>query len=187
MLQVFHLDVLHMFAMATHMFSSFFWSFASVSDVCCKCFICFGRMLQVFYLNVAKVDRVLHSCNGTHLPHPPAATAGAPPWVTARASEADRRIRGAASTSRARRLGPTWVPACGRVSDKIVRARWYDGMQHGVHVVGRVKTSDVSFACGASSHAKDRRRPIFWSGSRRQGANNSVYGRLGEGSRLLGS
>jgi hypothetical protein len=38
----------------------FFLCFASVSDVCCKCFSCFGRMLQVFYLDVAKVDRVLH-------------------------------------------------------------------------------------------------------------------------------
>jgi hypothetical protein len=102
MLQVFHLDVLHMFAMATHMFSSFFWSFASISDVCCKCFICVRRMLQVFYLNVAKVDRVLHMLQLDPPAAPAAATAGAPPWVIARASEADRRIRGAASTSGAR-------------------------------------------------------------------------------------
>ena len=55
----------------THMFQMFylnvayvlqwFWGvFASVSDVCCKCFSCFGRMLQVFHLNVAKIEQVLH-------------------------------------------------------------------------------------------------------------------------------
>jgi hypothetical protein len=38
----------------------FFWCFANVLDVCCKCFSCFGYMLQVFYLNVTKVDRMLH-------------------------------------------------------------------------------------------------------------------------------
>jgi hypothetical protein len=30
--------------------------FSGVSDVCCKCFKYFKRMLQVFYLDVAKVD-----------------------------------------------------------------------------------------------------------------------------------
>jgi hypothetical protein len=41
--------------------SSFFWCFASVSDVCCKCRCnCFGCMLQVFRLDVTKVDLVLH-------------------------------------------------------------------------------------------------------------------------------
>jgi hypothetical protein len=38
------------FAIATHMFSS-------VSDVCCRCFSCFGHMLQVFHLDVSKVDQ----------------------------------------------------------------------------------------------------------------------------------
>jgi hypothetical protein len=42
-----------MFVMATHVFSSFSWCF-------CKCFSYFGRMLQVFHLDIAKVDRVLH-------------------------------------------------------------------------------------------------------------------------------
>jgi hypothetical protein len=37
--------------------SSVFRCFASVSDVCCKCFRC---MLQMFYLDIAKVDLVLH-------------------------------------------------------------------------------------------------------------------------------
>ena len=43
-----------MFAMATHVFSCFSWYFASVSDICCKCFICFGRMLQVFHPDVTQ-------------------------------------------------------------------------------------------------------------------------------------
>ena len=30
------------------------------------------------------------------------------------------------------------------------------------------------FACGATSHAKDWRRPIFWSGSECPGANNTL-------------
>jgi hypothetical protein len=34
--------------------------FLGVLDVCCKCFNCFGRMLQVFYWDVAKVDLVLY-------------------------------------------------------------------------------------------------------------------------------
>jgi hypothetical protein len=49
-----------MFTMAAHVFLSFFWCFASVPDICCMCFSCFKRMLQVFHLDVAKVDRVLH-------------------------------------------------------------------------------------------------------------------------------
>jgi hypothetical protein len=39
MLQVFLSSCLHIFVMTTHMFSSFFWYFASVSDICYKCFI----------------------------------------------------------------------------------------------------------------------------------------------------
>jgi hypothetical protein len=35
------------------------YMFSSVSDVCCKCFSYFGRMLQVFYLDVVKVDLML--------------------------------------------------------------------------------------------------------------------------------
>jgi hypothetical protein len=41
--------MLHMFAMTFKCFQLF-----------CKCFSCFEHMLQVFYLNVAKVDLVLH-------------------------------------------------------------------------------------------------------------------------------
>jgi hypothetical protein len=50
MLQVFYLDVCNGYT-CFHVFSQ---CFASVSDVCCKCFSCFGRMLQVFHLDVAK-------------------------------------------------------------------------------------------------------------------------------------
>jgi len=66
-----------MFAMATHVFK-FFCCFANVSDVCCKCFSYFGRMLQVFHPNVAKVDRMFHMLIGIHLPQPPATAAEAP-------------------------------------------------------------------------------------------------------------
>ena len=45
-------------------------------------------MLQVFYLNVVKVDRVLHMLQRD----PPATTAGEPPWVTVRAPKAGRHI-----------------------------------------------------------------------------------------------
>jgi hypothetical protein len=45
------------FAMA---FQAFSCVFTSVSDVCCKCFNCFECILQMFYLDVSKVDRVLH-------------------------------------------------------------------------------------------------------------------------------
>jgi hypothetical protein len=45
----------------------------------CKCFNCFDRMLQVFLLNVAKVDRMFYMLIGTHLPQPPVVVAMAPP------------------------------------------------------------------------------------------------------------
>jgi hypothetical protein len=59
MLQLFYLDVC-ICLQWLHMCFQVFFCFASISDVCCKCFICFGCMLQVFHLNVTKVDRVLH-------------------------------------------------------------------------------------------------------------------------------
>jgi hypothetical protein len=34
--------------------------FSGISDIYCKCFSCFGRILQVFHLDVAKVDLMLH-------------------------------------------------------------------------------------------------------------------------------
>jgi hypothetical protein len=66
MLQVFHLDVAYVsyicckcFIWMLHMFS-IHTCFPGISDVCCKCFNCFRCMLQVFHLNVVKVDLVLH-------------------------------------------------------------------------------------------------------------------------------
>jgi hypothetical protein len=49
----FHLDVAYVLQWL-HM------CFSRVSDVYCKCFNCFGHMLQMFPLDVAKVDLVLH-------------------------------------------------------------------------------------------------------------------------------
>jgi hypothetical protein len=66
---------LHMFEVVTNVFSSFFWCFASVSDICCKCFIYFSRILQVLYSDVIKVDLMLHMLQRD----PPTAAAGAPP------------------------------------------------------------------------------------------------------------
>jgi hypothetical protein len=54
------------FAMATHMLSSFFLGVLQVfQTLCCRYFSCFGRILQVFHLDVAKVDRMLHMLNGS--------------------------------------------------------------------------------------------------------------------------
>jgi hypothetical protein len=52
--QVFHLDV-------AYVLQCLHTCFPRVLDVCCKCFNCFGRMLQMFPLNVAKVDMVEHT------------------------------------------------------------------------------------------------------------------------------
>jgi hypothetical protein len=49
MLQVFYLDVAYVLQWLQT-------CFLGVSDVCCKCLNCFGRMLQVGHLDVAKVD-----------------------------------------------------------------------------------------------------------------------------------
>ena len=58
--------------------STVFGCFAIVSDVCCKYFNYFGCMLQVFYLDVAKVDLVLHMLQWDHLLQSSAVVAGAP-------------------------------------------------------------------------------------------------------------
>ena len=60
MFQVFHMyvaSVLFGCGMCLQWLSSIF---ASVSVICCKGFSYFEYMLQVFYLNIAKVDVVLH-------------------------------------------------------------------------------------------------------------------------------
>jgi hypothetical protein len=68
MLHMFHPDVAYVFA---HMLQVFHLNvayvlqwlhtcFPHVLDICCKCFNYFGRMLQMFPLNVVKVDMVEH-------------------------------------------------------------------------------------------------------------------------------
>jgi hypothetical protein len=53
MLQMFYLDVVYV----CNSLKVFLGVFASVFDVCCKCFSYFKCMLQVFHLDVANRDR----------------------------------------------------------------------------------------------------------------------------------
>jgi hypothetical protein len=53
MLQVFHLNAVDVLQWLLDVF-------ASVSDICCMCFICFEHILQVFHLNITKIDLLLH-------------------------------------------------------------------------------------------------------------------------------
>jgi hypothetical protein len=55
-LHVFYLNV----AYDCNGFKCFYVFFSIVSEVCFKCFNCLQRMLQLLYLNVSKVDQVLH-------------------------------------------------------------------------------------------------------------------------------
>jgi hypothetical protein len=64
-----------MFAMV---FQKFSYAFASVSYACCNCFSCFIRMLQVFHLDVSKVDWDAAHFKVTHLSQSPAAAAWTP-------------------------------------------------------------------------------------------------------------
>ena len=65
------------------MFAVAFRCFASILDVCCKCFSCSGRMLLVFHLGVAKVDLMLHILQWD----PPVVAPGAPPSGRVQARE----------------------------------------------------------------------------------------------------
>jgi hypothetical protein len=65
--QVFHTYVASVFIYrfckdlgVAYVCNGFFKCFLGVSDVCFKCFNCFDCMLQLFYLNVVKVDLLLH-------------------------------------------------------------------------------------------------------------------------------
>jgi hypothetical protein len=58
MLQVFYLDGAYILQLL-HM------CFPRVSDICCKCFNYFGRMLQMFSLDVIKVDLMLYMLQWT--------------------------------------------------------------------------------------------------------------------------
>jgi hypothetical protein len=62
-LQVFHLDVTYVF---THM-KCFRVFFASVSYACFECFSYFVCILQVFHLDVSKVDRMLQPVFQMHI------------------------------------------------------------------------------------------------------------------------
>jgi hypothetical protein len=52
MMQVFYLDVAYVY----NGFECFSDVFASVSDACFKCFICFSHMLQLLHLDVSKLN-----------------------------------------------------------------------------------------------------------------------------------
>jgi hypothetical protein len=58
------------FVWMLHIFCNGYTCFFGVSDICCKCFSYFGHILQVFYLNITKVDPVLHMLQW----NPPAAS-----------------------------------------------------------------------------------------------------------------
>jgi hypothetical protein len=70
--------------------SSVFRCSSSVSDACFKCFIYLYTMLQIFHLDVLKVDRVLHMLQWTHLLQPPIAAA----WEAEGARGAGMLVRG---------------------------------------------------------------------------------------------
>jgi hypothetical protein len=59
-LQVFYLDVANVLSDVVCVCNGFQVRFASVSDVCWKCFSFFGYMLQVLHLHIPKVDLVMH-------------------------------------------------------------------------------------------------------------------------------
>jgi hypothetical protein len=59
MLKVFHLDVC-ICLQWLHPCFQVISSLVNFSDVGCKCFSCFEYMLQMFHLNVTKIDQVLH-------------------------------------------------------------------------------------------------------------------------------
>jgi hypothetical protein len=45
------------------------WLYTYVASVCFKCFSCFRRMLQVFYLDVAYVAVAIHILLQVHVPN----------------------------------------------------------------------------------------------------------------------
>jgi hypothetical protein len=79
-----------------------------VSSVCPKYFICFRRMLQMFHLDVAKVDLDCTCCSGTHLSQPPACSY----WSRACVWERGGRKRQARKTEGCRSRWSPRVGAC---------------------------------------------------------------------------
>jgi hypothetical protein len=61
----FHLDVPMFCNGYTYAFKFFLGVLQVFQTLCCRYFSCFGRILQVFHLDVAKVDRMLHMLNGS--------------------------------------------------------------------------------------------------------------------------
>jgi hypothetical protein len=74
MLQVFRLDVAQVDPDVAYV--------AIPIHACFKCFVCFRRMLQMFHLDVSRVDLVLHGASGWRTaaaaPAPVAATRALP-------------------------------------------------------------------------------------------------------------
>jgi hypothetical protein len=59
----FHSNVVyvsHIICNVTYVLQWLHMCFPRVSDVCCRCFNCFRRILHMFPLDIAKVDLVLH-------------------------------------------------------------------------------------------------------------------------------
>jgi hypothetical protein len=99
--------------------------FASVSDVCCKCFICCGCMLQVFHLNIAKVDMMLQMLQQD----PSAATACCSCW----------------GTVHARRMRRGWRQGCGGPG-RVMRRGWRQGRAQPACM--RASEAEGARACG---------------------------------------
>jgi hypothetical protein len=83
MLQVFYMYVAKVdpdVACVCYSFQVFFFGVLQLFQTyICKYFNYFGCMLQVFHLDIAKVDMVLHMLQWDHQPQPPTAVAEAPP------------------------------------------------------------------------------------------------------------
>jgi len=60
MSQVFMCILLYVTSVASGCFKSGLGCCTCCNDVSTVCFICFRRMLQIFYLDVAKIDMLLH-------------------------------------------------------------------------------------------------------------------------------
>jgi hypothetical protein len=101
MLQVFHLDVAKVdMDVAYDGYTCMYLS------VCFKCFVCFQSYVASVSIGCFKsTSRGAHVvialvAEGNSLLQPPATTVGAAPWVTMRASEADRCLHDAHSQAR---------------------------------------------------------------------------------------
>ena len=74
-------------------FQVFLDTFASVSDICFKCFICLQTYIANVIFECFKVHRVLHMLRRDSLGVAPCCCCGAA-WVTVQAPEGVRRLRG---------------------------------------------------------------------------------------------